>query len=64
MMAEVSNELLDKLYKQAQRNPTEFFMRILENQNYDPQSIDELRSDISKELKQCETDAATLLGLL
>jgi hypothetical protein len=39
-------------------------LRILENQNYDPKGIDELRSDIGKELKQARPTQPTLLGLL
>ena len=39
-------------------------MGILENKGYDPESVDELRSDVGKELKQCEADAAAILELL
>jgi Mg/Co/Ni transporter MgtE len=62
-MALVKTELLDKLYEEATKNKTEFFMRILEDPDYRP-TLTELKADIDKELAQATKDAETLKAML
>ena len=51
-MAQVSTEAIDELYKQTRENETEFFMRILEDPNYRPDTVDDIKRDIDMELRQ------------
>jgi radical SAM superfamily enzyme len=63
-MAKVSTEVLDKLYEQTQKNETEFFMRILEDPDYLPDTVQDILNEIEKELQQVADDAESLRKLL